>query len=159
MTGGAEDTEPNPGDARPDDEDRLRHAYVLSAQRLLAPLRAIELGGDWHTRASAALAQLLGAIADERDAARLLIVQGRSGGPALRHERELTLECVEEAVEDALQQALAAGAPTLDAPARALIGGVRGVVARHLRNRSERVLPSLCGDLLAWVESYTVAPV
>lgn len=139
------------------EEEALRAAYVRGARHVLGPLRDIEPEGDWRTRACAALERLLGAIAEEPDVARLLIVEARSGGAARRRERDLVLEHVEDAIEAALYGAGTTGRQTLDIPARALIGGVRAVIARHLRERSEHVLPGLRGELLAWVDSYAVA--
>jgi AcrR family transcriptional regulator len=61
-----------------------------------------------------------------------------------------------EQSSEALLDGSPAGASALDVPARALIGGVRYIVSRHLRTHEEDRLARLTNDIIGWMASYAV---
>ncbi|HEY7830149.1 MAG TPA: TetR/AcrR family transcriptional regulator [Solirubrobacteraceae bacterium] len=88
---------------------------------------------------------------------RLLLTQARAGEPRIRAAREQFVERLEQAFE-ALLEAPPEGIPTLDIPAKALLGGVRSVIStrRYTHDAHEQGL--LLDDLETWTGSYAVSP-
>ncbi len=88
---------------------------------------------------------------------RLLLTQARAGEPRIRAARELFVERLEQAFE-ALLDTPPEGIPTLDIPAKALLGGVRSVIStrRYTHDAHEQGL--LLDDLETWTGSYAVSP-
>ena len=80
-------------------------------------------------------------------------IEARAGGPRLLAEMARALEEFELSAE-ALLAHPPAGSTTLDVPAKALVGAVRSLVARHLRTHSEDRLPMLADDIVSWMGSY-----
>jgi AcrR family transcriptional regulator len=135
-------------------EDCLVAAYQMAAERLLAsPI--LSAGGD--TWAQAALTAMVGFFeALERDpaAGRLLMLESRAAGPRLAEARNRALVEVEARVEGFLDLQSAGAVP--DVPVVALVGAVRAIAARALREHTTDGLASLAVDLVAWIESYGV---
>ncbi|MGO9490064.1 MAG: TetR family transcriptional regulator [Solirubrobacteraceae bacterium] len=139
-----------------DKEDCLLDAYRQSAQSLLSDVQPVADDGDWSRAAQTALEELLAALQRNPTAGRLLLVEALAGGARVRHERERVLGLFEQRA----RQFLDSRSPeenTLDLPATALIGAVRGLVSRQLRTHNEDTLPLLVEDLLAWIQSYACA--
>ena len=88
---------------------------------------------------------------------RLLLTQARAGEPRIRAAREQFVERLEQAFE-ALLETPPEGIPTLDIPAKALLGGVRSVIStrRYTHDAHEQGL--LLDDLETWTGSYAVSP-
>jgi AcrR family transcriptional regulator len=139
-------------------EDReacLLAAYRAATKRTLASMEmALELG-EWARAARPAFGELLDSVQGDPDAGRVMFVEAPSGGPLLRKELAMVLDLMEQSSE-ALLEGAPAGASTLDVPGRALIGGVRYIVARHLRTHEEDRLTRLTDDIIGWMASYTV---
>jgi AcrR family transcriptional regulator len=126
-------------------------AIVASSRKRV--LRAWMSDRGWANRLYAALQAFLIEIAHDPRGAHLVLIEcpsmGRSG-----HERtRLTATAFERIVATGFSLspdriALPALAP------RAIVGGVRLVVARRLRTGSERELAGLTDELLDWISSY-----
>jgi AcrR family transcriptional regulator len=131
-------------------------AYRELAARLAADLRGRTDGAPWAGKAQAMLGHVLDPAIDEPLAAwRLLLSQARGAGATVRAERERVVSELEGEIEAILSSA-PAGAQTLDIPAKALLGGVRGVISirGHRADLGDR--EELARDLAAWVLSYSV---
>jgi AcrR family transcriptional regulator len=133
-------------------------AYRTVAERVFAQMRAVEVEqGGWAKAARVALLPLLEALQSDPEAGRLLFVEGLAGGERIRAERARVVGEFERRVQAFLEHP-PGDAPTLDVPARAVMGALRNVVSRHLRTHSEERLAALMGDGLAWLESYASSP-
>jgi AcrR family transcriptional regulator len=103
------------------------------------------------------LSALFEAVQREPDAARLLLLEATAGGPRVRIERERLIDDAERAIEQVLEEADGIRLQRLDISAKALLGGVLGVVSiRLLRDESTGQLGSLLDDLLAWITAHSV---
>jgi AcrR family transcriptional regulator len=139
-------------------EDReacMLAAYRSATQRTLARMEGALEEGEWARAARPAFGELLEAVRSDPDSGRVMFVEALSGGPRLREEQDMVLNLMEQSAEVLLEGA-PAGASTLDVPGRALIGGVRYIVARHLRTNEEDRLARLTDDIIAWMGSYAV---
>lgn len=138
-----------------DREECLLEAYRELTGAMLARLERSLRAGEWAQAARAAFGELIEGVRSDPDAGRLMFVEALSGGARLREELGGVLEGLEQSAE-----ALLDGPPgdgyTLDIPARALIGAVRHVVARHLRTHNEDRLELVTDDLLSWMAAYAV---
>jgi AcrR family transcriptional regulator len=138
-----------------DKEDCMLGAFRAAAARVFGPLRAALALPPGAQTVPAALAGLLGAVAEDPDAARVVFIEALAGGSQVREELVGVLERFERRTEELLDDP-ALGA-TLDVPAIALVGAVRSIVVRHLRTASEDLLPSLAADIHAWMQAYAHA--
>ncbi len=138
-------------------EDCLSDAYRTVAARVFGALQRAMSHGERSEALRIMLDGLLCAVRDDPDAGRVLFIEALAGGPRLREQMKQVLGEFEQRAERFLDSP-PAGSPCLDVPAIALVGAVRSVVARHLRTHSEDLLPSLLDALLAWMQSYSVAP-
>jgi AcrR family transcriptional regulator len=87
--------------------------------------------------------------------ARLGLIEGLAGDAAIRRQHEELMATLEQAIERHLSEP-PAGSRRLLIPARAVLGGVAGVVAiRVFRGEAGR-LSELRDDLVTWIESYAV---
>jgi len=101
------------------------------------------------------LAALLGAADRNPAAARVGLLEGLAGEAAVRRQYEELLDRLEERLETYLRNP-PGGAP-LGIPARAVLGGVIGVISiRVFRGEAGR-LEELRDGLLAWLESHALA--
>ncbi len=136
-----------------------REACMLAAYRDLAGRTLESMGslprGEWAGAVAPAFTELLRGLQEDPDAGRVMFVEALAGGPSVRTAVRGLLDAMEGNAEGLLDSAPASGT-TLDIPARALIGGVRHVIARHLRTHNEDRLPSLAEDLLASMACYAV---
>ncbi len=138
-----------------DKEACLLAAYRNATQRTLAGMESALEVGEWARAARPAFGELLESVQGDPDAGRVMFVEAPSGGPLLRRELAMVLDLMEQSSE-ALLDGAPTGASTLDVPARALIGGVRYIVARHLRTHEEDRLNRLTEDIIGWMASYAV---
>jgi len=139
-----------------DREECLLAAYRDLTRRTLSTMGSLP-EGEWAGAIRPAFTELLRIVQADPDAGRVMFVEARAGGPRVRAAVRRLLDGMERNGEVLLENAPADGM-TLDIPARALIGGVRHVIARHLRTHSEDRLPELAEDLLAAMSCYAVHP-
>jgi AcrR family transcriptional regulator len=137
-------------------------AYRVAMQRVIRRMEPVDPASiattqHWSHAAAIALRRLLEAVRDEPAAARLLFVESLASGPSVRVERRLVTGVFQRRAE-ALLASTPAAASRLDLPPAALVGGLRSVVARHLRSSAEDELPALAEDLVAWIAAYGVGP-
>lgn len=138
-----------------DKEACMLAAYRDATRRTLARMESALQAGDWARAARPAFNELLGSVQSDPDAGRVMFVEALSGGPRLRRELAEVLDVMEQSA-GALLDGAAPGTGTLDVPARALIGGVRYIVSRHLRTHDEDRLTRLTDDIVSWMGSYGV---
>ncbi len=134
-----------------DKEDCLIAAYWEAARRVVGPL-ATTGGDDWEQVARSGLGQLFGSLQDEPESGRLLLVESRAAGVAMRAEKERALDVFEQRIEAGL--AAASSGETLDIPAMVLVGGVRSIIVWRLRSHAQDELPLMLDDLIDWMRSY-----
>jgi AcrR family transcriptional regulator len=139
-----------------DREECLLAAYTDLTGRTLATMGSLPRG-EWAGAVRPAFTELMRSVQEDPDAGRVMFVEALAGGPAVRDAVRRLLDGLERNGEALLDNAPADGM-TLDIPARALIGGVRHVVARHLRTHNEDRLPQLAEALLAAMACYAVEP-
>jgi AcrR family transcriptional regulator len=139
-----------------DREECLLAAYRDLTRRTLATMGSLP-AGEWAGAVRPAFTELLRTVQEDPDGGRVMFVEALAGGPAVRAAVRQLLDAMEHNGELLLEHA-PDGSTTLDIPARALIGGVRHVVARHLRTHYEDRLPQLAEDLLASMTCYAVEP-
>jgi len=133
----------------------LHAAYGTAVAQLIEPLPLEPREGGWPNVLRNGISALLGALAHNPDAARVVLIEGRAAGPALTQARERAAELLGERLEGVLDHP-SEESRTLDIPALALIGGTRAIILRHLRERSEDELPGLTDGLLAWLSAYAI---
>ena len=138
-----------------DREECLLAAYRDATDRTLQRMQSSLQGGEWSEAVKPAFAELLSSVQADPDAGRVMFVEALAGGPRVRAAVREALDGMERNAELLLDNAPAGGV-TLDIPARALIGAVRHVVARHLRTHNEDQLPRLTDDVLASMGCYAV---
>ena len=138
-----------------DKEACMLAAYRAATQRTLRRMESALEEGEWARAARPAFGELLQTVQSDPDSGRVMFVEALSGGPALRREQDLVLDLMEQSAE-ALLAGAPTGASTLDVPARALVGGVRYIVSRHLRTNEEDRLTRLTDDIIGWMGSYAV---
>jgi len=136
-----------------DKEEVLVSAYRVCAEGIFGPMRAALLEGDTPEVPRRALAAMLGAIAADPDAARIVFVEALGAGERMPAERTRAFERFEARIQEYMQR-LGSGVPVLDVPVGAVAGALRHIVARHLRNHAEDELPARLEDGLAWLSSY-----
>ncbi len=98
-------------------------------------------------------------LAVDRDpaGARVLLIESLAGPAATRAEHERLLAEVQRAVEDRLREG--DGALRLEISARALLGGIGGILATRLHGGETGRMIDLLDDIETWVLSYaTTAP-
>jgi AcrR family transcriptional regulator len=133
----------------------------LAAFRELAPVLAgelIEAVSDvpWPQKQRTMLSVVLDP--DKSDTAmhwRLLLTQARAGEPRIRAERDLFAATLERAFEQLLEHP-PEGAPTLDIPPKALLGGVRSVISTLRYTLQPGEEDQLLEDLETWTGAYAV---
>ena len=109
--------------------------------------RAYEAEAEWPERATAGLAALLEALAEEPALARLALVDIGSAGPAAQRRYRAAIQRLTPLFEDGRDYAL--GGRGLPAnTSRMAIGGVTGLIADELVAGHAERLPQLLPDLL-----------
>ena len=138
-----------------DREECLLAAYRDATERTLERMQSSLAQREWTNAVRPAFTELLLSVQADPDAGRVMFVEALAGGPRLRAAVRELLDGMEQSAE-ALLESSPPGAMTLDIPGRALIGGVRHVVSRHLRTHNEDRLPALTDDVLASMACYAV---
>jgi AcrR family transcriptional regulator len=138
-----------------DKEDCLLAAYRAAAGRVLKRTPPMDSAADWQDASRTVVEGLLGALGEDPDAGRLMLVEALAGGARVRSEREKMLALFGVRAEEFLQAAPSAG-KALDLPPEMLLGAVRSIVSEQLRTHSEDRMGLLVDDVMAWIESYSV---
>lgn len=106
-------------------------------------------------------AEILGELLARADAdpagARIGLIEGLAGDSRVRAQQEALLDNLERSMDRYLRRP-PAGTPQLELPARAVLGGVVGVIATRVFRGEAGRLADLRDDLLAWIESYALPP-
>src|SRR5207302_729135 len=128
---------------------RVRRAELVGTRRESSKLsqrwRLIQAMIELSDVPRRALQALLGAVASDPDAARMLFIEAMGGGERMREERTRAFGRFERRAEELLALT-PQGSPTLDVPVIAVVGALRHIVSRHLRNYAEDELPSRLDD-------------
>jgi AcrR family transcriptional regulator len=140
-----------------DKEDVLVSAYRACAEFVFGQMRAAVAEGEIARVPQLAVGALLRAVASDPDAGRILFIDALSGGERMRAERTRAFGRFERRVQEYLEHAPRESS-ALDVPVTAVVGALRHIIARHLRNRAEDELPSRLDDGLRWLYSYARAP-
>ncbi len=118
-------------------------------------LRAVR-GVPWEEKPRAMLSVVLDPASSETAMHwRLLLTQARAGEPSVRAAREQFAGRLEQAFE-VLLETPRKGIPTLDIPAKALLGGIRSVISTRRYTHDGPEQGQLLDDLEAWTASYAV---
>ena len=92
-------------------------------------------------------------IQREPDAARIIFIEGLSGAPRLRDASVQLLNRMESGTEAAIDS-VTTGEEPIDLPAIAVVGAIRNIVSRRLRDHGEDRLLRLVDPLADWITSY-----
>jgi AcrR family transcriptional regulator len=124
---------------------------VARSRRLVIDAWSGERG--WDNRLHAACKALLEDIAASPNAPRLVLLESLGAGPSVREHMQLAAHGFERLVAFALSSAPRdARLPRLTS--RAIVGGVRHVLAMRLLEGREQQLYTLTDEVLDWCESY-----
>lgn len=130
-------------------------ALEMLNKRLLGEVERAVNGAEDMRAAQAAVVAMIAFAEREPAAGRLLFLESLAGGERSLALREVLRGQIVTAVEEARRRAQGKGiAP--DLPAAALIGGIFRLLSMRLRH-GEAGLDGLGGDLVAWIDSYSVA--
>jgi AcrR family transcriptional regulator len=140
-----------------DKEDVLVAAYRACAEGIFGQVSSAIDAGELSEVPRLALGALLEAVASDPDAGRMLFIEAMGGGERMRQERTRAFGRFERRAEQFLELT-PQDSRTLDVPVIAVVGALRHIVSRHLRNYAEDELPSRLDDGLAWLYSYARAP-
>ncbi len=138
-----------------DKEDCLLAAYEQTASRVLERLSPVDAGAGWEDVSRSVIRELVGALQDDPNGGRLLLVEALAGGARVRARREQALAAFQVVAQEFLDAAQRGG-KSLDLPAEMLLGAVRSIASQNLRTHSEDRMNLLVDDVMAWVESYAV---
>jgi AcrR family transcriptional regulator len=140
-----------------DKQELLVAVYRSCAERTFAQMRAAVEEGEPAETPRLALRALLETVAGDADAARILFIEALGGGERMQSERERAFAAFERRAREFLASTPRDSA-TLDVPVTAVMGALRHVVCRHLRANTADQLPARLDDGLAWLYSYSRAP-
>ena len=129
--------------------------YRGVAQRVVAAAAALAESPEEVESPRTVLARVLAGAEREPAAARAFLLESLAAGPALREERERTIERLEIAVERYLVRLAAEGVGRFVIPPRALLGAIGGVVAMKIFRR-EGGLRAMLDDLDRWFAGYAL---
>lgn len=130
-------------------------AYREHATVVAASVHRAASGSVASERPRAVLEALLGALAADPHAAKLVLVEALAAKRSIRAEHELLIAALESSIEGYLE---AGGELQLAIPAGALLGGVAGTITAKVLAGEACALPAMLDGLLAWVESYSLPP-
>jgi AcrR family transcriptional regulator len=135
-------------------EECFLAAYRDIAARMRARIRAAAERAAVADRPRVVLAELLGGVAEDPDAARLVLVEALGAATSIRAEHERLIADTEDAIERFLDQPkVGAG---LQVPAVALLGGVAGMLSVRILDGEGGSVLALLEPLAAWVASHAV---
>jgi AcrR family transcriptional regulator len=140
-----------------DKEEALVGACRTCAEEILGEMRSAIAEGEISDAPRRALRALFEAVASDPDAARVLFIEAMGPGERMLEERARALARFELHAAEVLEHA-PANSGALDVPASAVVGALRNIVSRDLRNYAEDELPADLDDSLAWLYSYLRAP-
>jgi AcrR family transcriptional regulator len=122
-------------------------AFDVSAAQMRLRLDAAvsEADPDWRSRLRAGIAGLLRFVAEEPEAARLVIVEARASSPAGLRRRDDLLDRFASCIDDLVREGL--DEPPSALAAAGVVGGIESVVYARLQKEEtddlESLLPSL----------------
>lgn len=128
-------------------------AYRTIASEIRASMRTTAQGNAPADRLRAVIQVLLRRAADDPGAARLVLVESLTAGAAVRSEYERQVFAIESSIERFLAPESEA-IPALHMPARALLGGLAGVLSMCVLSDRLDAPSRLLEELLVWIESY-----
>lgn len=135
-------------------EDCLVAAYQMAAQRLLESPMRLAAGSTWAEATRTAMVGFFEALERDPAAGRVLMLESRAAGARVAEARNRALVELEARVEGLLDLQAAGQVP--DVPIVAVVGAVRAIAARALREHTIDGLAPQVADLVAWIESYGV---
>ncbi len=138
-----------------DKEDCLLAAYQQAATAVLERMAPLDPAADWQDASRIVVRDLVGALQEDADAGRVLLVEALAGGARVRTQREQTLAAFQVIAQEFLDAAPRDGR-ALELPAEMLLGAVRSIVSQTLRTHSEDRMGLLVDDVMAWIQSYAV---
>jgi AcrR family transcriptional regulator len=128
-----------------DKEDVLLAAYRASAEGIFGQVRSAMADGEVSEVPRLALGALLEAVASDPDVGRVLFIEAMGGGERMLEERTRAFGRFERRAEELLELTPQDSA-TLDVPVVAVVGALRHIVSRHLRNYADDELPARLDD-------------
>ncbi len=135
-------------------DDCFRAAFEAAVAPLRADLEAGE-GLPWAPEEPrTALGRTLSLAAGHPEATKLVLIEGLAGDPGVRVELEDLLDLIERSID----QYLSVATPTLEIPARALLGGIGNLIGTRVYAHESGALKGLLDDVMAWSESYALPP-
>jgi AcrR family transcriptional regulator len=140
-----------------DKEEVLVRAYRACAEAIFGEMRAAVAEREISEVPRLALGALIESVARDPDAARVVFIESMGAGALMLAERLRVFGRFERRAAELLEQA-PKQAPTLDVPVTAVLGALRHIVSRHLRNHAEDELPARLDDGLAWLYAYARSP-
>ena len=138
-----------------DKEDCLLAAYRQAAAGVLGRMAPLDSAADWQDASRMVVSGLLGALQEDPDAGRLMLVEALAGGARVRTEREQMLALFGVRAQEFLDAA-PRGGKALELPPDMLLGAVRSIISQQLRTHSEDRMRLLVDDVMAWIGSYSV---
>jgi len=115
-----------------------------------------EAGGDWRNRIRAGFSVFLATLAEEPDAARLVLVDSLALGPRGVEQRRKAMDPFEDVLRRSLAESPASGRMA-DTTMHAIIAGTLQLVYRMLRHGQADQLEGLTDTLVDWVVTYQTA--
>ena len=116
---------------------------------------AVDTAAGWEKVSRTVVEELVGALQDDPNGGRVLLVEALAGGARVRTRRDQALASFQLVAQEFLDAAERDG-KALELPAGMLLGGVRSIASQNLRPHSEDRMGLLGGDVMGWVESYAV---
>lgn len=110
-------------------------------------------GSSWDEWLRAVLEALIAIVVEQPAAARLCLLEVYAAGPAAAERRERAAATIEALARRGMERS----PERADMPpevVRAIVGGLRTVIQRRLRDGREQELPGLAEELWQWVVSY-----
>lgn len=115
--------------------------------------RAYREGDDWSEQLRAAFGCFGQIVAEERDAAHLMLVDSLGVGPRVLERRERIIGEFEQMLRQSFDRA-PDPATVSEVTIHAILAGVRRVAYRRLLRGEPECLPEVLGELLAWTLAY-----
>jgi AcrR family transcriptional regulator len=135
-----------------DKEDCFLAVFEASAAQLRERLEAAvagAAGSDWRGRLRAGIRELVQFVAEEPEAARVLIVEGRASSPEGLRRRDELLDGVASRIDGLVRGELAE--PPSALTAAGVVGGVESVLYARLQTGNTGELDSLVASLIYFV--------
>jgi AcrR family transcriptional regulator len=141
-----------------DKEECFTEAVAAIVDRTFAVLQErVGSDGGESVRGEKGLEFLLWATSEQPSAARAIVIEAFSAGPAAREKLERTIIDLEWTAAGLMSEEHG-GQRVQRELARAVLGGIAGTVHRVLREGREQELPGLAAPLWRWASSLTPLP-